>query len=68
MEFLQKYLFIPLDIFRKRKQNEGIMDKRDAWLTLFAEDRPERIAELIEAYPEFRTVYEEGYGIWCKKK
>ncbi len=63
MDFLQKYLFIPLDIFRKSKQNKDISDRRDAWLTLFTSDEPEEIIELIEKYPEFRAIYEEGYEI-----
>ena len=63
MEFLQKYLFIPLDIFRKSKQNKDIKDKRDAWLVLFSSDEPETLIGLIETYPEFREIYEEGYEI-----
>lgn len=34
MEFLQKYLLIPLDIFKKKQQNKGISSKKDAWLSL----------------------------------
>lgn len=63
MELLQKYLFIPLDIFKAILQNKGIHSKLEAWLTLFATDEPERIIELIEKYPEFRKIYEEGYDI-----
>lgn len=32
-------------------------------LTLLACDEPERIMALIEKYPEFRQIYEEGYEI-----
>lgn len=63
IELLQKYLFIPLDIFKKSRHNRNINDKRDAWLTLFTSDEPEEIIEIIEEYPEFRAVYEEGYEI-----
>ena len=63
IELLQKYLFIPLDIFKKSKHNRNISDKRDAWLTLFTSDEPEEIIRLITKYPEFRAVYEEGYEI-----
>ncbi|MDE6738889.1 MAG: PD-(D/E)XK nuclease family transposase [Lachnospiraceae bacterium] len=63
IELLQKYLFIPLDIFKKSKHNRNINDKRDAWLTLFTSDEPEEIIEIIEEYPEFRAIYEEGYEI-----
>ncbi|MBD5471370.1 MAG: hypothetical protein HDR20_00190 [Lachnospiraceae bacterium] len=63
VELLQKYLFIPLDIFRENKQNRDIKAKRDAWLTLFSSDDPDMIIELIEEYPEFRQIYEEAYEI-----
>ncbi len=63
MEFLQKYLFIPLDIFRKSQQNKDISGRREAWLTLFSSDDPEMIIKLIEKYPEFYKIYEEGYEI-----
>ena len=63
LELLQKYLFIPLDIFLKNKHNVDINVKRDAWLTLFSSDDPDDIIRLIEIYPEFRKIYEEGYQI-----
>ena len=63
IELLQKYLFIPLDIFKKSKHNRNISDRRDAWLTLFTSDEPEEIIRLIKEYPEFRAIYEEGYEI-----
>lgn len=63
MELLQKYLFIPLDIFRKNQQNKENSTKRDAWLTLFSSDDPDVIMELLEDYPEFRDIYREGYQI-----
>ena len=63
MELLQKYLFVPLDIFRKSQQNKGINSKRDAWLTLFSCDESDTIIALIKAYPEFIKIYEEAYTI-----
>lgn len=63
MELLQKYLFIPLDIFKENKQSINEIEKRDAWLLLFSNDNPNIIIELIEKYPEFRRIYEEGYEI-----
>ena len=63
IELLQKYLFIPLDIFRENKHNGDVKEKRDAWLTLFSRDDPDIIIELIEKYPEFRQMYEEAYEI-----
>ena len=56
LELLQKYLFIPLDIFK-----ESIDNKTDAWLTFLSTDNPEDIISLIESYPEFRKMYEEIY-------
>lgn len=63
MELLQKYLFIPLDIFRKNQHNRERNNKRDAWLTLFSSDDPDTIMELLEDYPEFQDIYREGYQI-----
>ena len=63
MELLQKYLFIPLDIFRKIQQNKDITDKLEAWLAAFSIDDPETIIQLLERYPEFRQMYEEAYDI-----
>lgn len=63
MELLQKYLFVPLDIFQKNKHNENITSKLDAWLMFLSTDDPEAIIRLITAYPEFRPLYEEIYGI-----
>ena len=63
IELLQKYLFIPLDIFCENKHNKDIKEKRDAWLTLFSSEDPDTIIELIEKYPEFRQIYEEAYEI-----
>ena len=63
MELLQKYLFIPLDIYRKNQHNKNIKDKLDGWLRLFSTDEPEEIIRLIEAYPEFKEIYKEVYGI-----
>ena len=63
LELLQKYIFIPLDIFRESQQNKSIKKKLDAWLTLLSFDEPEKIIALIEKYPEFRKIYEEGCEI-----
>lgn len=63
MELLQKYLFVPLDIFRKSQHNKSINNKRDAWLTLFSSDDPDTVITLITAYPEFRKIYEEAYTL-----
>lgn len=61
LELLQKYLFIPLDIFRESHHNKSINSKMDAWLTFLSTDNPKDIISLIEKYPQFRKMYEEIY-------
>ena len=63
LNLLQKYYFVPLDIFRKKLHNKGIKTKLDAWLVFLTCDEPERIAELIQAYPEFKRMYEDVYEL-----
>ena len=63
LELLQKYLFIPLDIFGQNIQNRGIRDETDAWLAFLSQDDPEMILRLIDAYPEFRHLYEDVYRL-----
>ncbi len=61
IELLQQYIFIPLDIFRARLQNNPMESRLEAWLTFLSERNPEKIAELIEAYPDFKFIYEDIY-------
>ena len=61
LELLQKYIFIPLDIFKKKRQNEVINNRLDAWLTFLCRDEPEYIIQLITRYPEFKPLYETIY-------
>ena len=63
LELLQKYLFVPLDIFRKIQENRNIADKCEAWLVFLSMDEPEKIGRLLEQYPEFRPLYEQIYGL-----
>lgn len=63
MDLLQKYIFIPLDIFKKNVENKGINNKMDGWLTFLGMDDAEKIIELINTYPEFREMYEHVYYI-----
>ena len=63
MELLQKYIFIPLDIFKENQQNKDIKNKLDAWLVFLSMDNPEMIVKLIETYPEFKPMYEQMYDI-----
>ena len=52
LNLLQKYVFLPLDIFRENMHNKGITDKLDAWLAFLSMDSPEVIVKLIKKYPE----------------
>ena len=63
LKLLQKFLLIPLDIFRKNQQNKTITNKLDAWLLFFSSDDPNDIIRLISEYPEFQAMYEQAYQI-----
>ena len=62
-ELLQKYIFIPIDIFKKTQQNKDVTGKLDAWLLFLSTDEPEEIIKLIKAYPEFKPMYQQAYEI-----
>ena len=61
--YKDKYVFLPLDIFRENMHNKGITDKLDAWLAFLSMDSPEVIVKLIKKYPEFTVMYEHIYNI-----
>ncbi len=61
LDLLQKYLFIPLDIFGRSIQNKGIRNETEAWLAFLSQDDPEIILRLIDTYPEFRPMYKDVY-------
>ena len=63
VELLQTYLLIPLDIFKQIIHNRGVRNKLEAWLAFFSMDEPEMILELIQAYPEFKKLYQHVYDI-----
>ena len=75
LELLQKYVFIPLDIFRTIYHNNvksngkngggNCWNRTEAWLTFLSTDEPEIIIELIRRYPEFKEMYEEIY-VMCQ--
>lgn len=65
LELLQEYVFIPLDIFRQKLYNKGIVTPLEAWLTFLSEDDPMWIEKMIQQYPEFIPLYGEVYAI-CK--
>lgn len=63
LDLLQKFLFIPLDIFQENHQNKVISNKLDAWLLFLSSDRPDDIIRLIREYPEFQAMYEQAYEL-----
>lgn len=67
INLLQKYLLIPLDIFRLIQQNKKgtvkIENRLDAWLALMCMDEPEAIISIIQKYPDFKAMYEQVYNI-----
>ena len=67
LQLLQNYVFIPLDIFKSAVHNKGVKNLTclEAWLLFLSSDDPEHIYALIEAYPEFRPMYEQIFEICC---
>lgn len=67
MNLLQKYIFVPLDIFKQIQHNENraikIETRLEAWLAFLCMDEPETIIEIIERYPDFREMYTQVYEI-----
>ena len=53
MDLLQEYIFINLDIFRSKLDNNdvNIENELEAWLTFLSVDEPDIIIKLIEKYP-----------------
>ncbi len=63
LNLIQKYLFIPLDIFKKIYHNKSIISKVDAWLAFLCMDEAEDVIRLISEYPRFKPLYEEVYRL-----
>ncbi len=63
LELLQKYIFVPLDIFHKILQDRPIENELEAWLTFLSNDDPKKILELVQCYPEFQPMYEQIYAM-----
>ena len=61
LELLQRYIFIPLDIFKHMRKN--IENELDAWLTFLSSDEPEDILYLINNFPEFKPMYETLFNL-----
>lgn len=63
LELLQKYIFVPLDIFREKQHNKPVNSELDAWLTFFSTDEPEVIMQLVDKFPAFKPMYDEVYAL-----
>lgn len=65
LDLLQKFVFVPLDIYQKNHHNKNIRieTRLDAWLSFLSSDRPEDVIELIEKFPDFKALYEQVYEI-----
>ena len=65
LNLLQKYLFVPLDIFLDslKYKDIKIQNRLDAWLAFLGSDDPEIIMDLTERYPEFKEMYQQVYDI-----
>lgn len=63
LDLLQNFHLVSLDIFRKRPHNNLINTPLEAWLSFLSTDEPEQIIILIEAFPEFKEVYQDVYEL-----
>lgn len=63
LELLQKFVFVPLDMYQKNHHNKTIKTRLDAWLTFLSSDDPGDIIVLIEKFPDFKSMYEQVYEI-----
>ncbi len=65
MDLLQKYLFVPLDIFREIQHNKNmrIENRLEAWLAFLCMDEPEAVISVTEKYSDFKAMYEQVYDI-----
>ena len=67
MNLLQKYLFVPLDIFQKIQHNKNgeikIANRLEAWLAFLCMNRLEEIIAIIEKYPDFKDLYSQIYDM-----
>ena len=68
LNLLQKYIFLPLDIFKKSHHNKPIRNRLEAWLTFFSAEDQEEIVTLLETYPEFLPLYKDLYELCLNTK
>lgn len=63
LDLLQKFVFIPLDIYKKKRHNIIINNRLDAWLLFPGSDDSDDIISIITSYPDFKAMYEQVYEI-----
>ncbi len=67
LPLLQKFIFVPLDIYQQKQHNkinnEFIENRLDAWLSFFSNDDPEVVIAICEKYPDFKQMYHQIYNI-----
>lgn len=66
LQLLQEYYMIPLDIFKEMSHNE--INKLEAWLYFIGSDSPKDICRVVEAFPEFKELYNELLMLRYKTK
>lgn len=66
LDLLQEYFMIPLDVFKEMSHNK--INKLEAWLYFIGSDSPKDICRVIEAFPEFRKLYNELLMLRYKTK
>jgi len=60
LNLLQNYIFVPLDVFRKKLEDKEKLTEQEAWLAFLSTDDPQIICRIISQYPEtFRSLYEK---------
>lgn len=62
LDLLQKYIYIPLDVFRKYLHNKDIETEQEAWLSFLAYDDPEHVFQIQDRFPRFRELYADMAG------
>ncbi|MBQ8814665.1 MAG: PD-(D/E)XK nuclease family transposase [Lachnospiraceae bacterium] len=63
LDLLQKYIFVPIDIYLKKKENRDISNRLNAWLLFLGSDDPADIIRLIEKHPDFKAMYQQIYTL-----
>jgi hypothetical protein len=60
---INRHVYVTLDIFKKRMQNNPIRTEREAWLTLLTTQDLGLIEELITNFTGFDEIYKEIFQL-----